>query len=284
MRRALWGYHVEETNDMIDSLQSQIELLTARVTNLNTELAEKNSQIREAKLNPEDSGELEALRSESERLRVENQRLKEALSKKEEAYTKEKSEAEQAGEICKQAYGDMEAMKLRVAAEMEAYVRMFNDYTAETDLKLRQVVEDLQEAKARAHEIFLISAESILENYEAMEQENEKFYGELEALNEQRQTAVREIEKLMAAFTEGQESVTAEKEGHAEEVSAADRGTSSRLARALSKKEKAEDDTSAGGAKREKKLSSLSNGNARIIGVNTHVKKNDIFGESTKSS
>lgn len=270
MRKTLWGYHVEETDDMIDSLQSQIELLTARVTNLNTELAEKNARMNEAEPSRDNSGESEALRAECDRLKNENQQLKAALADQPKDHTKEQSETARVGEICRRAYEDMEAMKQQTAEEMASYIQRFNAYTSETNQKLQQAMEGMQDAKAQAHEIFLLSAEAILENYEVIEQENNKFHQELAALNEQKQEAIRKTEKLIETFTQKQEFIAVDGDKGSADTGSEEENPPSRLERALSHK--------------EKKLAPVSNGSSRIIGVNTHVKKNDIFGENSKSS
>lgn len=144
MKKKLWGYHIRQTNDLIDSLQNKNDILVKKVNELSIKLNTKNSKLTEARTSIADEKDNDLLRDEISKLHKENQSIsvkyetqiktlqkeKQLLTKKldESIATKHKRDDNHGsvGPLFERVYKDIEILKIQTADEMLRHVDIFN--------------------------------------------------------------------------------------------------------------------------------------------------------------
>lgn len=191
MKKSFWGYDIRETDEVLDSLRSQNDILASKVTKLHMELSALQEKA-QAPVTPDaDDPAAREQRQERETLRQQKQQLEEEMSRlraewaadtarRDEEAALLRAELEQAkanrgtqreveniGQIYLKAYEDMEQMRADVAADVDAQVEEYAGLIQETNRQMQEAMAALCEAKEETVRQLVESYEQMLENLEA---------------------------------------------------------------------------------------------------------------------
>lgn len=194
MKKSFWGYNVAETEDMLESMQNQCDLMTTRIATLtmelnsvkeelerrnedakslrhseqqNTELKQKITDLENtnASLSRRNDTKLNSLVIENEALTKKLLKLESALPEKAPAHTSSGS----VGAICERAYRDMDRMKRETAAEVKQTVNNFSDIIGDANANIRYALSDVKEEYTAMVNQLTESFRNMLESFETVE-------------------------------------------------------------------------------------------------------------------
>lgn len=157
MKKQLFGYNIKETDNLFNSMQNHIDVLTGKITNLNAELAAKSNAVTN---NEEVEHKIAQLQEKISVLEKENSVLKrdlniarsriglksesdaEAASKTGENTTDKKVES--IGKIYLAAYEDAEKIRRNAVEDANRYLDKFDAIKKETKEKMTALLEQIR--------------------------------------------------------------------------------------------------------------------------------------------
>ncbi len=169
MKKQLYGYNIKETDNLFNSMQNHIDILTGKITNLNAELAaKKNAAVN----NEEAERKITLLQEKITLLEKENSTLKRDLSiarsrsglksesdidtaaktdKMEETTFDKKVES--IGKIYLTAYEDAEKIKKNAVDEANSYLNQFEEVKKETKEKMAATLEQIRKQQSNMESV-----------------------------------------------------------------------------------------------------------------------------------
>ena len=221
MKKSFWGYDIRETDEVLDSLRSQNDILASKVTKLNMELSAWQEKSL-APVTPDPDGsvareqneELETLRREKQELQEKADRLladwEADTARREEETARLRAELEQLkadrgtqreveniGQIYLKAYEDMEQMRADVAADVDAQVDAYAGLIEQTNHRLQGTVAALCQAKEETVRQLVESYEKMLESLEEFAKSGQQLEENLPVLETVRTRLLEKKEAMM---------------------------------------------------------------------------------------
>lgn len=163
MKKSLFGYNIKETDNLFNSMQNHIDVLTGKITNLNAELAAKSNA---AAMNEETERKIAQLQEKVNQLEKENNTLKRDLSiarskielqldsgtsanKPTEVQAVENNrKIENIGKIYLTAYEDAERIRKSAVEEANEYLKQFEEVKKEIKQKMTAILEEIRQQQS----------------------------------------------------------------------------------------------------------------------------------------
>ena len=181
MKKALFGYNVKETDNLFNSMQNHIDVLTGKITNLNAELAAKANNTES---DEEAERRIQQLESKIKELEKENSSLKHELThSKSEAPAETGKKAEHIGKIYLTAYEDAEKIKRGAVAEAEEYIKRFVSYKKEIKQKLVAELAEIRTQQNGMESMLNESVQSIVDALRNLELHSERIKEKIGAID-----------------------------------------------------------------------------------------------------
>lgn len=185
MKKSLFGYDVSEVDQSIEYYESQIEILTAKLSHLNAEIVAKDEIIENLEsLNNKGAGtgvditsfkkriaNLEEINKksadENTALFNENENLKRQIAELERQLKGNESITD-VGKLCEEVYSDMALVKKRTAEEMQTYINTFVEITESHNKDISDSIEEIKRARDFAQNNFIDLVEEMLVKFSEM--------------------------------------------------------------------------------------------------------------------
>lgn len=203
MRKSLWGYHIGDSDALINSLQNQNNLMTTKITTLTMELSSMKEEMRKSAADKASYTGIqdEALKEKIASLERENNLLKLQNDAKLAAMEQEKaqmltqmstqtqkqsgyegaSSAESLnyspqilGTLCERVYHDMEKMRRETAYTMMSEIDNYTDTVAENNEKMQSAISEIKEQYDSIIENLSDSVNKVFELLHTVEQSGEQ--------------------------------------------------------------------------------------------------------------
>ncbi|HPP84478.1 MAG TPA: hypothetical protein PK795_01030 [Bacillota bacterium] len=203
MKRSLFGYNIKETDNLFNSMQNHIDVLTGKITNLNAELAAKSNA---AAISAEAERKIAELQEKINLLEKENNALKKDLSaarskiehqaefgtasKKttEEQAAENNKKIENIGKIYLTAYEDAERIRNNAVEEANEYLRKFEEVKKELKQKMTAVLEEIRKQQSMMEDTLNETVQIIV-----------KALGEFSVQSDRMLDAIEKLESNVAA-------------------------------------------------------------------------------------
>lgn len=163
MKKSLFGYNKKETDNLYNTMQNHIDVLTGKITNLNAELASKNNKPDK---NEEFELKITELKEKLSQLEKENNALKHELKitkAKAEAPAEKEKKVEHIGKIYLTAYEDAEKIKKNAIEDAEEYMRKFENVKKDMKQRLGANLEDICSQQANMESYLNDTVQNIVE-------------------------------------------------------------------------------------------------------------------------
>lgn len=181
MKKTLFGYDIKETDNLFNSMQNHIDVLTGKITNLNAELAAKGNNVADTQ---EIDRKVVQLQSKITDLEKENQALKRELSSHPKTEVQDSTKkVEYVGKIYLTAYEDAEKIKKNALKEAEAYLTQFDDIKSEAKNKLSATLADIKNQQSNLENILNESVQRIVEMLRDFGIESDVMQNKIEVLD-----------------------------------------------------------------------------------------------------
>ncbi len=190
MKKSLFGYDVDEVNQNIEYYESQLETLTAKVSNLHAVIVSKDEIIKNLDNTSNKSVDvdvdvssfkkkiatLESINKMSEdkntELVNENENLKKQVAELKQI-SKGINDITEVGKICKEAYSDMALVKKKTRDAIGDYIGGFVEVTDGHNQEISAAIEEIKLARELAQDSFINSVEDILNKFNEMSATND---------------------------------------------------------------------------------------------------------------
>lgn len=165
MKKVLFGYDVKETDNLFNSMQNHIDVLTGKVTNLNAELSSKSTPSIDTE---EADKKISQLHSKIAELEKENSMLKRELNMHARIESKpeiheEKQKVEYVGKIYLAAYEDAEKIKKNAIVDAQEYLEKFVDLKKDSKEKFISTLAEIRVQQTSMEGILNNSVQKIVE-------------------------------------------------------------------------------------------------------------------------
>lgn len=161
MKKSLFGYNIKETDNLFNSMQNHIDVLTGKITNLNAELAAKSTVSVDTE---EADRKISQLENKIIELEKENAMVKRELtmhSRPEPADSNKK--VEYVGKIYLAAYEDAEKIKKNAISDAEEYLKRFVGVKSETKQKFAAALNEIHTQQINMENVLNNSVQKIVE-------------------------------------------------------------------------------------------------------------------------
>lgn len=161
MKKSLFGYNIKETDNLFNSMQNHIDVLTGKITNLTAELAVKGIATVDVE---EEERKILQLQNKISELEKENSTIKHELSNKPKPEVQENNKkVEYVGKIYMTAYEDAEKIKKQALVDSDEYLKRFDGIKKETKQKFTATLTDIRLQQNNMEGILNDSVQSIVE-------------------------------------------------------------------------------------------------------------------------
>lgn len=185
MRKSLFGYKIKETDNLFNSMQNHIDVLTGKITGLNAELAAKRDSVIDVEKYEQKVAQLkEKLASlENENADLKKQ-FEEIQSVKKSEEPKVENKAEYIGKIYMTAYEDAEKIKKNATYEVEEYKKQIENVKSEAKQKLESVLSGVREKQNNMESLLKESIKQIAATLNEFGLQSDEIYEKIQELEE----------------------------------------------------------------------------------------------------
>lgn len=176
VKKSLFGYNIKETDNLFNSMQNHIDVLTGKITNLNAELAAKNNV---SVSNEDTERKIAQLQEKINLLEKENSTLKRDLSaarsqielrqvpaagstSKEENIVDSNKKVESIGKIYLAAYEDAEKIKKNAVEEANVYLDRFDSIKKNTKQKMAATLDQIRYQQSHMEDVLNETVQNIV--------------------------------------------------------------------------------------------------------------------------
>ncbi|HAN21786.1 MAG: hypothetical protein A2Y15_00215 [Clostridiales bacterium GWF2_36_10] len=161
MKKSLFGYNIKETDNLFNSMQNHIDVLTGKITNLNAELSSKGTNFVDTN---ETDRKIIQLQNKISELEKENSLIKQELSNKPKPEIQDNNKkVEHIGKIYLTAYEEAEKIKKQALVDADEYLSKFEGIRKETKQKFATALTDIRAQQNNMEELLNDSVQSIVE-------------------------------------------------------------------------------------------------------------------------